>query len=102
MKGHRQAGLPVFEQIVIPLVGLLGGSESAELTHGPELAAVHVLVNAAGVRWLPGVPKIARVVQVAYALGRVDLIDRDARDRCEGALADVFGHEGIIGGIGAA
>lgn len=41
-------------------VGILGGSESGELAHGPQFLAVHGLVDAARVgepAWLAGVER---------------------------------------------
>ena len=47
---NRQAGLATREQELVPLVGVLGGPEPGKLPHGPQAAAVHVGVNAAGIR----------------------------------------------------
>ena len=52
----RQPGLPVVEQVVEALVGLLRGAEARELPHRPQPPAVHRLVDAAGVGELAGSP----------------------------------------------
>ena len=48
IEGDREAGLALFEQIVIAAVGFLRRGEAGELAHGPELAAIHV-------SWMPRV-----------------------------------------------
>ena len=49
-----EAGLALCEQIAKALVGVFGGAEAGELAHGPEAAAIHRGVNAAGVGRLAG------------------------------------------------
>mgnify|MGYP003693560837 CR=1 FL=1 len=51
---HRQAGLPLRQQIVVALVGLFRRGEAGELPHRPELAAIHVAMDTARVRKLSG------------------------------------------------
>ena len=53
----------VLEQVLEALVGLGGAAEAGELPHRPGLAAVHRLVDAAGVRELAGVAEVALVVE---------------------------------------
>ena len=48
----REPGLSALEQELVALVGVLGGAEAGELAHGPEPAAVHRGVDAAGEREL--------------------------------------------------
>jgi hypothetical protein len=55
IEGDRQAGLALRQQELVPLVRLLGGAIAGELADGPELAAVHRRVDAAGVGKLSGV-----------------------------------------------
>ena len=69
MKGDGQSGLAVFQQIVEALVRFLGGAESAELPHRPELAAVHRFVDAARIGRLAGIAKIAGMFKFRDALG---------------------------------
>ena len=49
-----EAGLALREQISKARVGVFGGAEAGKLAHGPEPAAIHRGVNAAGVRRLTG------------------------------------------------
>src|SRR5215472_10963729 len=67
---------------MIAAIGLLGRGEAGELAHGPELAAVHVAMNAARVGELAGWRDFS---------GRerfVKRLDFDAADRGESALGD--------------
>ena len=48
VEGHREAGLALLQQVAVALVGLLGGAEAGVLAHGPEAAAVHGRLHAAG------------------------------------------------------
>jgi hypothetical protein len=45
----RSAAGAVREQVVVAAVGLLGGAHAGVLAHGPEAAAVHGGLDAAGV-----------------------------------------------------
>ena len=45
VKGGREAGLAVVEQVVEALVGLLARAEAGELAHRPQAPAVHRLVG---------------------------------------------------------
>ena len=63
-----EAGLPVVEQVVEALVGLLGGAEAGELPHRPQAAAVHRRVDAAGERELARVADL-RVVRSRTSSG---------------------------------
>ncbi len=54
IESDREAGLALAQQIKIAAVGFLGRGEARELAHGPELAAIHVAMDAAGVRELAG------------------------------------------------
>ncbi len=47
------------KQIAEALIGILGGAKARELPHGPQAAAVHRGVNAARVRRLAGIAKVA-------------------------------------------
>ena len=69
VKGHRQPGLALVEQVAEPLVRLCGGSHPRVLSHRPELSPVHRRVDAAGVRLLAREPDVAFVLRVG-AVGR--------------------------------
>ena len=71
IEGHGEAGLPLRQEIVVALVGLFGRGEAGELAHGPELAAIHVAMDAARVRKLSG-------RRVLYAVRAVHGLDRHA------------------------
>ena len=57
-RGHvevdREPGLAVLDQIAKALVGVLAGAEAGDLPHGPEAAAIHRRIRAAGIRILSG------------------------------------------------
>src|SRR5690606_14899916 len=48
VEGHGEAGLTLVQQVAIARVGLFGAAEAAVLAHGPEAAAVHGGLDAAG------------------------------------------------------
>src|SRR5690606_21257637 len=88
-EGHAQAGLPALEQVVVARVALLGAAEARVLAHGPEAAAVHGGLHAAGEGVLPGEPQPPQqLVGVLRALlRRVDRRQGDAARGGEGLLA---------------
>ena len=49
IESHGESGDALREQIAVTPVALLGRAETGVLAHGPEPAAVHLRVNAAGV-----------------------------------------------------
>ena len=50
----REAGLAPLQQELVALVGVLGRAEAGELPHGPEPAAIHRGVDAAGIGKVAG------------------------------------------------
>ena len=46
VEGGGETGLTLREEIAETLIGVLGGSEAGELTHGPEAPSMHRGVNA--------------------------------------------------------
>ena len=54
VKGHREAGRAVLDQVAVALVGVFGRGEAGVLAHRPEPVAIHPLVNAAGEGRVPG------------------------------------------------
>ena len=54
IEGDREPGDALRQQIAIAAVALFGGSEAGVLAHGPEPAAVHVRIDAAGEGVLAG------------------------------------------------
>ena len=55
IEGYGEAGLAFAEEVAVALVGFDGGAEAGVLAHGPEAAAVHGGVDAAGVGEFAGV-----------------------------------------------
>ena len=94
-RGHvergREAGLPVVEQVVEALVGLLAGAEAGELAHRPQPPAVHRGVDAARVGVGAGAarsgPRAAGADAGGQVGGRVQLADGLARERAEARIA---------------
>ena len=60
IEGYRESGGALREQVAIAPVAFFGGAEAGVLAHGPEAAAVHLAVDAAGVRELAGFAESAR------------------------------------------
>src|SRR5262249_61954486 len=67
VEGSAEAVLALGEQEAEALVGLPGGAEAGELAHGPEPAAVHGGVDAAGERVLAGVAEVGVRVEAVEA-----------------------------------
>src|SRR5207247_8755751 len=82
--------LPVREQVLVALVGLLRGREPGELAHRPQPAAITGRVDATRVRIL------TRHLLGAHreVVGRVERLDRNPRD---GRGLDVVGALGPAG-----
>src|SRR5262249_42619122 len=70
------------------LVGLAGGAETGELAHGPQAAAVHAGVDAAGKRELPGGAEVRVGVEAVEALRGVERVHGDGADRGRRLLAE--------------
>ena len=68
VEGHGEAVRAVLEQVLEARVGLGGGAEARELPHGPDLAAVHGLVDPARVREAAGIGQVALVVEGGHVL----------------------------------
>src|SRR5262249_58972412 len=77
VEGGAQTGLALFEQELETLVGLPGRAEAGELPHGPQPAAVHGGVDAAGVRVLAGEAEFRVGVKAVEAFGGVQGVDGD-------------------------
>jgi len=97
IESDREAGLAFAEEIAIALVGFDGGAEAGVLAHGPEAAAVHGGVDAAGEGEFAGVADDRfGVCRGEIALG-VEAIDGKAGER--GEMLFAFG-ERIGFGVG--
>src|SRR5439155_6314799 len=62
VEGGGKAGLALREEIAEALVSVYSSAESRELAHGPEAAAVHRGMNAAGI-W-----RLAREAEIAVGI----------------------------------
>jgi hypothetical protein len=82
VEGGREARLPMLEQVAEALVRLLGRAEAGELSHRPELAAVHRRVHAPRERVDARVGELGVVIDV-HRLGRVERLVLQTRDRAE-------------------
>src|SRR6185437_3143028 len=95
VEGRRETGLAVVEQVVEALVGLLARAEAGELAHRPQPPAVHRGVDAARVRVGAGLPDRVRLGARARSGrqigGRVELLDRLARERFEACVLGCLG-----------
>ncbi len=76
VEGHREAGLPLVEQVAVAAVGFFGGGVPGVLAHGPQAGAVHGWVDAAGVGVLAGEAGLVEVVGIHRGIDRVQ---RDVR-----------------------
>ena len=74
VEGNRKAGLALAEQVLVAPVGLLGGSETGKLAHGPQAGTVHGRVRTPGEGEAAG---HAEPLQIAAArmVGRVQRLD---------------------------
>ena len=86
------------EEIAIALVGFDGGAEAGVLAHGPEAAAVHGGVDAAGVGEFAGVADGRFWIRGGEIVLGVEAIDGKAGESCEmlfafgGGLGFCVGH----------
>ena len=83
VKCDRKAGLSLPEQVKKALVGVPGGTEAAELPHGPESAAVHAGMNAPGVGRFTGEPQLLFGIEAFQVVGSVESLDGVTRDAGE-------------------
>ena len=100
-RGHverdTQAGLALLEQVLEPLVGVLGGAEPGEHAHGPQPAAVAGGVDAAQERVLAGHVGLARLALAVVR--RVGALDGDAGHGGETLFAFGGGRRGRGGAV---
>ncbi len=98
IEGYGEAGLAFAEEIAIALVGFDGGAEAGVLAHGPEAAAVHRWIDAAGVGEFAGVADGRFWIRGGEIVLRVEAIDGEAGERGEvlfafgGGLGFCVGH----------
>ena len=83
-----EAGLPLLQQELEPLVRLSGRTEAGELPHRPEPPAVHARVHAARERVLAGISVVRLAAAAVQIVRRVQRFDRPAAHRRGRLLAD--------------
>src|SRR5689334_5620584 len=71
VKGHRQAGRAICEEVLIATVRFLGISHAGILPHGPETPTVHCRLNAACERVFSRIADLCFVVRSFEIGGRV-------------------------------
>ena len=79
IEGDAQAGGALAQQIFVAAVRLVGVAHAGVLPHGPQAAAIHGGLHAAGVGKLSGIAELAVVVPAFQIGGRVQRIDADVR-----------------------
>ena len=77
IKGDREPGLPLAEQVPEAAVRLFRGAEACVLPHRPQPASIHRRIDTAGERKFAGKAEVAQVVHGAIGR-RVHLADLDA------------------------
>jgi hypothetical protein len=78
-----KAGLPVLQEVLVPLVRVLRRAEAGELPHCPEFSAVHVLVHSPRVGVFARESDVREVIDVGDVVGRVEDVDRFSGHRGE-------------------
>ncbi len=76
VEGDRKPGLPLLQQILEALVGLLGCAETSEHAHGPQLAAVQGGVHPARVGVLSREAQVCQVVEVRKVQWSIQSLNR--------------------------
>src|SRR6266704_2090512 len=95
IEGDGEPGLSLAQKIAIALVGFDGGAEAGVLAHGPEAAAVHGGIDAAGERKFAGITEGGFGIPVGEMFFVVQAIHGKARESGESLLA--FGERGGLG-----
>ena len=77
VEGDGEAGGAVGQQIFVALIGLFGVAHAGVLAHGPQPAAIHGGLHAAGVGIIAGVSDFAFLVAGVQIGRRVQGVDWD-------------------------
>src|SRR5215471_17397277 len=85
MERNGKSGLSLAEQVVISGIRIFRSAEPAELTHGPQPAAIHCGIDSACIWWFTGFAGTRNRAGVEF-------IDRHAGNRRECSLFNVFAH----------
>src|ERR1700752_4949677 len=83
----REALLPFAEEVAIALVRFTGAAEARVLTHGPEGAAVHCGIDAAGKRELAGEAESFFGIPIVEQIAGVQPLDGPAGNSGEARFA---------------
>ncbi len=75
IEGDGKAGLAFAQEVAVTLVGFEGGAEAGVLAHGPEAAAVHGGIDAAGKGEFSGIAEGGFGVPVGEIFFSVETID---------------------------
>ena len=87
---HRETGLPMVEQKLVAPVRVLGAPEPRELTHRPQLAAVHGGVDAAGERVLTRHAEPAAWLEAGQIIRRINRLPVPAAHRFSSPAVPAF------------
>ena len=99
VEGHAEPGGALAQQVLVAAVRLLGVAHAGVLAHGPQAAAIHGGLHAAGVGKLSGIAEVAVVIHALEIDGRVQRIDGDVRGGFLG-FGGLAGNGGMRFGIG--
>ena len=100
IEGGAEAGLALAEEELEAFVGLAGGAEAGELPHGPEPAAIHGGVDAAGERILAGIAEVGVGIEAVESFRRVEGVDGHAADGGGRLLAQAGGGVFLLPALG--
>ena len=84
---RRQSRLAVGQQVLVSPVGVFGRTEPRDLSERPRTGPMHRRVHAAGVRVLTGKPDHLGGIAGADVGGRIEVVNRQTRERRERFLA---------------
>ena len=83
VKGHRQSGLPLLQQVVKTTVTIFWRPEAGELPHGPQAPPIHGGMDAARERILAGQTQVAGGIERGQIVGSIHARDLQVRQRRE-------------------
>ncbi len=87
VEGNGESSTAICQQVAVAGVGLLGGSKTGELAHGPEFAAVPGTVNPAGIGGLAGKTKVGGLPILRQVGLGIEPANRNAGDASKARLA---------------
>ena len=78
VEGDGESAGAVRDELLVALVGLLGGAEAGVLAHRPGPPGVHGGVDAAGVEEVPRLPELGRGVEARERVRAVHRLERES------------------------